>query len=367
MGVKEEPTQPIENAYSYVRLSSKKQVVKGAGAERQLAKPESICQLNGWTLSTDTFSDLGVSSFHGLNRLKGALGEFIKCFEGGKLLPNPVLIIEHTQEILKNANYEFIDGERIISGSSTVGKTKNITRSLIDITTKDYIEPKYNVESDGRLINSYTMLANDVKNILTVDGMVRKVVVDIRACHPTFFSSYILKYYAYHLGLITTPVHYLLYSTPPTSLHYVTHISDNNKWNDIKREHERWLTLFLDEVVDPRSVIGSKIDESKEYVKEALNATLNGSKKYPKVRKWLESEFPNLFQVWQSLNPKETGIRIGRNYEGPLMLDTKLYQIANEMGLKIRSLHNNVPRWEGRPTYLRSLKAVLNESQTPSC
>ena len=81
------------NAYSYVRLSSKKQLT-GSGIERQTAKPEQICFQNGWTLNKQTFSDLGVSAFKGKNRLKGDLGAFISLFQDGKLLPQPVLIIE---------------------------------------------------------------------------------------------------------------------------------------------------------------------------------------------------------------------------------------------------------------------------------
>lgn len=83
----------IQNAYSYVRLSSKKQLT-GAGIDRQTQKAEQICREKGWTLSKKTFQDLGVSAFTGKNLLKGDLALFIRLASEGKLEPNPVLIVE---------------------------------------------------------------------------------------------------------------------------------------------------------------------------------------------------------------------------------------------------------------------------------
>ena len=83
----------IQNAYSYVRLSSKQQL-RGSGVARQSTRTQAICQQKGWKLSTQTFQDLGVSAFTGKNLLKGALAEFIGLAKTGKLAPNPVLILE---------------------------------------------------------------------------------------------------------------------------------------------------------------------------------------------------------------------------------------------------------------------------------
>ncbi|MEI9864027.1 MAG: recombinase family protein [Limisphaerales bacterium] len=83
----------MKTAFSYVRLSSKKQI-KGTGAERQLEKPQAIADANAWELSKRTFSDLGVSAFKGDNRLKGDLSIFIQLYKSGKLPKESVLIIE---------------------------------------------------------------------------------------------------------------------------------------------------------------------------------------------------------------------------------------------------------------------------------
>lgn len=83
----------IQTAYSYVRLSSKKQLI-GAGVDRQTQRATQICREKGWTLSKKTFQDLGVSAFTGKNLLKGDLAMFIQLADERKLEPNPVLIVE---------------------------------------------------------------------------------------------------------------------------------------------------------------------------------------------------------------------------------------------------------------------------------
>ena len=83
----------MKTAYSYIRLSSKKQT-KGSGAERQTKKAIEICKENGWNLSHLTFTDLGVSAYSGDNRLNGDLSIFIGLAKDAKLGNEPVLIIE---------------------------------------------------------------------------------------------------------------------------------------------------------------------------------------------------------------------------------------------------------------------------------
>lgn len=83
----------MKTAYSYVRLSGTGQI-SGDGKARQLSKPESICEAQGWTLSKQSFSDLGVSAFRGKNRLKGDLATFIGLARDKRLAKHPVLILE---------------------------------------------------------------------------------------------------------------------------------------------------------------------------------------------------------------------------------------------------------------------------------
>ncbi|WP_053407414.1 recombinase family protein [Vibrio hepatarius] len=81
-------------AYSYTRLSTEKQL-KGHGEERQRKAIEQACLEHGWTLSEQTFSDLGVSAWKGLNRQSGALSEFLTLARNGSIEAGSVLIVEN--------------------------------------------------------------------------------------------------------------------------------------------------------------------------------------------------------------------------------------------------------------------------------
>lgn len=87
-------TDQIKNAYSYIRLSSKKQTdADKSGIDRQLDNFKIVCERYGWMPQTQTFKDLGVSGYDGSN-FQGQLGEFMKLAKDGKLAENPVLVIE---------------------------------------------------------------------------------------------------------------------------------------------------------------------------------------------------------------------------------------------------------------------------------
>lgn len=91
----EQERNQIQNAYSYIRLSSKRQTHNDKGGiDRQLDGFRQVCNRFNWTPQTQTFSDLGVSAFSGDNRLKGELSEFMQLALDGKLAPTPCLVLE---------------------------------------------------------------------------------------------------------------------------------------------------------------------------------------------------------------------------------------------------------------------------------
>ena len=53
-----------------------------------------MCERYGWTPQTQTFADLGVSGFHGANRLRGALADFLRLAKDNRLAEHPVLVLE---------------------------------------------------------------------------------------------------------------------------------------------------------------------------------------------------------------------------------------------------------------------------------
>src|SRR5215471_15381363 len=67
-------------AFSYIRFSTRKQA-QGDSQRRQTELAEAYCRRRGWTLSDQTFEDLGVSAWHGANALVGNLGEFLKAVQ----------------------------------------------------------------------------------------------------------------------------------------------------------------------------------------------------------------------------------------------------------------------------------------------
>jgi len=84
------PVVPL--VYSYVRFSTLEQR-KGTGQQRQEELAEVWCQKRGYTL-VKNYSDLGVSAFKGKNATEGALAEFLKCVEDGRICPGSILLVE---------------------------------------------------------------------------------------------------------------------------------------------------------------------------------------------------------------------------------------------------------------------------------
>jgi DNA invertase Pin-like site-specific DNA recombinase len=85
-------------AYSYLRLSTKIQL-KGDGRRRQLDDTIAAADRHGWKLSDQTFHDLGVSAFKGDNLIMGALSNFLKLVEEGKVAKGSVLMVENPDRI----------------------------------------------------------------------------------------------------------------------------------------------------------------------------------------------------------------------------------------------------------------------------
>ncbi|MEO3683052.1 recombinase family protein [Shewanella vesiculosa] len=88
----------MRQAYSYVRLSSKKQI-QGYGQERQWEAIQTSALAHGWNLSDKTFSDLGVSGWKGANIETGALSQFLQCVENGYVEKGSVLIVENVDRL----------------------------------------------------------------------------------------------------------------------------------------------------------------------------------------------------------------------------------------------------------------------------
>lgn len=82
---------PVTLAFSYRRYSSLNQ--SDTSLERQGKDNLKICVEHGWTL-VDLPPDRAVSAWHGVNRITGVLGSFIKRVKAGQVPKGSVVIIE---------------------------------------------------------------------------------------------------------------------------------------------------------------------------------------------------------------------------------------------------------------------------------
>lgn len=89
--VQEQKSSIKSTAYSYIRLSSKQQIL-GDGQRRQMEAAIEYCQKNNLTLSSKSFRDLGVSAFKEVDR--PSLSDLHQCIANGSIKTGDVIILE---------------------------------------------------------------------------------------------------------------------------------------------------------------------------------------------------------------------------------------------------------------------------------
>lgn len=94
----EQSTGPI--AYSYVRFSSKKQE-EGDSIRRQVELTSAWAKRSKIHLDTSLAPDRGVSAFRGKNRDLGALGEFLRLVEKGRVSAGSYLVVESLDRLTR--------------------------------------------------------------------------------------------------------------------------------------------------------------------------------------------------------------------------------------------------------------------------
>src|SRR5262249_48072455 len=96
-------------AYSYIRFSDPSQELGDSLRRQTDNRAEAYCKRRGWTLSTKTYRDLGVSAFRGKNALVGNLGEFLKAIDSGAVKPGSALTVESLARITRQGIDEGYD------------------------------------------------------------------------------------------------------------------------------------------------------------------------------------------------------------------------------------------------------------------
>ncbi|EGR0298034.1 hypothetical protein FMH07_00345 [Vibrio parahaemolyticus] len=88
----------MREAYSYIRLSHTNQL-SGHGRQRQLESTVRAAKEKGWQLMDETFEDLGVSGFKGINVETGAFSKFLTAVQQGAIREGSVLIVENVDRL----------------------------------------------------------------------------------------------------------------------------------------------------------------------------------------------------------------------------------------------------------------------------
>lgn len=215
-------------------------------------------------------------------------------------------IRDNVKRVIDGMDYDFQEKERITSQMTE--QNRALTDHLLTtIKDKTYKELTYN-DSDGRMWNSYTQLPQDIKNIIRVNGKLRTLTIDIRSCHPSLFSTY---------------------------------IKDRFPLEDLQEEHKKWLGVFMDPTLNPKTYLSQLLNIPEEGIKDVMNKYFNGYKVRKEIPyffefdKWLQREFPKMYTLWKTTNIKLTGNNISKRYETQLMLDQTIYDKAEAMGVDI--------------------------------
>jgi DNA invertase Pin-like site-specific DNA recombinase len=136
-------------AFSYVRMSMEKQI-KGDSLRRQLEWGHQYAASNNLLLD-DGLRDIGVSAWKGNNRKRGALGEFVRMVESGRIPRGSFLLVESLDRLSRT---QVMDALELFTG---------ILRSGITIVTMGPPEQIYTWESIngdfGQLIITLTVMA----------------------------------------------------------------------------------------------------------------------------------------------------------------------------------------------------------------
>lgn len=136
-------------AFSYVRMSTEKQI-KGDSLRRQLEWGHRYAAAHNLLLD-DGLRDIGVSAWKGNNRKSGALGEFLRMVESGRIPRGSFLLVESLDRLSRT---QVMDALELFTG---------ILRSGITIVTMGPPEQIYTWQSIngdfGQLIITLTVMA----------------------------------------------------------------------------------------------------------------------------------------------------------------------------------------------------------------
>lgn len=94
--------------YSYIRFSTPEQA-RGESENRQVTDARAWATRNGYNFDESlTLADRGVSGYHGHNRTKGSLGQFLALVENGEIPAGSILLVENIDRLSREGTKEIL-------------------------------------------------------------------------------------------------------------------------------------------------------------------------------------------------------------------------------------------------------------------
>lgn len=213
---------------------------------------------------------------------------------------NVVVNVDAYKGLLGEVNQAMIDSG---DSSLTVLASNRFNNTIVNNLISGNLRDLRRNETDGRIWNEYVGMKSDYRMAIQYKNLKPVAVLDIRACHPSFFGLYLQSV-----------------------------IKDSST---ISNEVTKWNNLWFNPSIDAREIIAKDIGTTKGAVKQMVNETINGSRQHKQFLAWLMLRFPDMYKAWQGLNVKATGNAICERFETVLMLDKTIYQLADSLGVKL--------------------------------
>jgi hypothetical protein len=185
----------------------------------------------------------------------------------------------------------------------------------------------------GRVYTEWACLKSEFRQAATYvdpngNRYTRQATIDIRSCHPTFFGSFVFDIYKQRKN------YFAKRAVLPAA---------------IQAEKQKWIAFFTHDA-NPRQQIALDTNLRADDIKEHLNCFINGGKDCPRLEKWFAAQYPQLNIVFQNIRPKlrdkerdkdlNTCDWITENYEGPLMQDFDVFELARKLDIFLLPEHD---------------------------
>ena len=253
-----------------------------------------------------------------------------------------------------------------LNNKTQAAQALNILTFSDQIRSGSFAEVK-RTKSDGRIHHPIVLIKSDARTVFQVNGYKYLGTLDLRACHPTFFASYLLTLflnkiqsdqitkYLFSNTLTTSSsidrINLIISSNSFDSSHFLSsmnlyHLSSNTTpqylvgfADKLVEEYNKWNSQWTDQNMDPREIICAEVGyRSQKLAKQSLVSAINGSRN--KIYDWIRKNYPTLFALWECTDKKKTGNNISRIFETTLILNQTVIDAAAALNLVLVPEHD---------------------------